>query len=485
MSTVQPTDKTLVNRAGVDHSAPADMSTVQDTDLLLINRAGVDYKCTFLDWKNSQSKAPDVGAVTLADVAGGSRFTSVSFPVSATMTENGIPASTKKLKAYVEGTLKSAAQTSGIASVAGNVLTLTDNTQLANFTAGDAITEVTSTGTAGDAFGTVGAVDAVAKTITLTSGTGIWDVGSAVKGPPKTLVVQFSQALASHASSTSLTFAPGTDMSSLAAGDAVVQKLTSGQSVVFYSDKGDISTDPNLGFAPGDAYSNYAQIFAAGSSPLFVISRPNAHLTFKFDPPLLVPTATSLATYLGDANARNPYNIKINGVNYGPYITEASLGAPQAVPFVGSISTLELVGGATGIAASKIEIGGVKVVGTAAPQGVVGSIAGTVVSLSASSGTWTVGQLVVGPAKVNSVKLYCKLDAAGAVSDLQSADPGFTAWTPAGTGPYTGTVTFPATLPSGAAPDTDLPAGTTITVEVEASNTSGSDSAKSNTVTPV
>ena len=403
MSTALPTDKVLVNRAGTSYSTTSDMSTVQDTDLLLINRAGVDYKCTFLDWKNSQSKAPDGGAVTLADVAGGSRFTSTAFPVSATMTENGVPVSTKKLKAYVEGTL----------------------------------------------------------------------------------TVQFNQVLASHPSSTSITFAPGTDMSSLAAGDAVVQKLASGQSVVFYSDKGDISTDPNLGFAPGDSYSNYTKIFAAGSSPPFVIARPNAHLIFKFDPPLLVPTATSLATYMGDANAPNPYNIKINGVNYGPYITVGALTTSEIIPFVGSISTLELVGGANGTAASKIEIDGVKVVGTAAPQGVVGSIAGTVVSLSTSSGTWTVGQLVVGPPKtVNNVKRYAVLDAAGAVSDLQSADPGFTAWTPAGTGPYTGTVTFPATLPSGAAPDTDLPAGTTITVEVQATNTAGTDSAKSNTITP-
>ena len=99
MSTVNPTDKVLVNRAGIDHSTPAAMSTVKDTDLLLINRAGVDYKCTFADWKNSQKKAPDVGAVTLADVAGGARFTSTAFPVSATMTEDGIPTSTKKLKA--------------------------------------------------------------------------------------------------------------------------------------------------------------------------------------------------------------------------------------------------------------------------------------------------------------------------------------------------------------------------------------------------
>ena len=69
MSTVQPTDKTLVNRAGVDHSAPADMSTVQDTDILLINRAGVDYKCTFADWKASQVSVNKPSLVTPADGA--------------------------------------------------------------------------------------------------------------------------------------------------------------------------------------------------------------------------------------------------------------------------------------------------------------------------------------------------------------------------------------------------------------------------------
>ena len=53
MSTVQPTDKTLVNRAGVDYSTPVGtlMATIQDTDLLLVNRAGVDYKCSGLDFK--------------------------------------------------------------------------------------------------------------------------------------------------------------------------------------------------------------------------------------------------------------------------------------------------------------------------------------------------------------------------------------------------------------------------------------------------
>jgi hypothetical protein len=126
------------------------------------------------------------------------------------------------------------------------------------------------------------------------------------------------------------------------------------------------------------------------------------------------------------------------------------------------------------------------------PKGTVGSVNTTAKTmlLATSTGTWgpaNTGKYVIGPTKSTpaaNVKLYCKLDAAGAVSDLQSADPGFTAWTPAGTGPYTGAVKFPATLPSGAAPDTDLPAGTTITVEVQATNTSGSDSAKSNTVAP-
>jgi hypothetical protein len=53
MSTIQPTDVLLVNRAGVDYrvAKSAVMSTVQDSDLLLINRAGVDYKATFADVK--------------------------------------------------------------------------------------------------------------------------------------------------------------------------------------------------------------------------------------------------------------------------------------------------------------------------------------------------------------------------------------------------------------------------------------------------
>jgi hypothetical protein len=105
-------------------------------------------------------------------------------------------------------------------------------------------------------------------------------------------------------------------------------------------------------------------------------------------------------------------------------------------------------------------------------------------TLATSTGTWgpiNAGHSVIGPAKPSSsVKLFCKLNAGLTVTDLQSADPGYTAVT--GAGPYT--VTFPATLPTGAAPDVDLPAGTSLTTEVQAVNSSATVTKTSNTVVP-
>ena len=55
MSAVNPTDKALVNRAGIDYSKSADslMADILDTDYLLVNRGGVDYKCTGADFKDA------------------------------------------------------------------------------------------------------------------------------------------------------------------------------------------------------------------------------------------------------------------------------------------------------------------------------------------------------------------------------------------------------------------------------------------------
>lgn len=165
MSTVNnSTDKVLVNRSGTNYSTSTDMSTVNNTDLLIVNRGGTDYKCTFADWQASQSVAPSIDSVTLTDVAGGNRFTSVSFPLAVTMDNDGIPASTKKIKvsieapAYEQGRsgiatqLRYYPQTSAVTSVSassgnGVVITCSDNTNFNYFELGDYVRLSNSTQT--------------------------------------------------------------------------------------------------------------------------------------------------------------------------------------------------------------------------------------------------------------------------------------------------------------------------------------------------
>lgn len=75
---------------------------------------------------------------------------------------------------------------------------------------------------------------------------------------------------------------------------------------------------------------------------------------------------------------------------------------------------------------------------------------------------------------------FLVIDATGAISTHQAADPGFV-----NLGPGTSqSITFPATFPTGNAPDAELLAGTTIQVEVEAVNSVASDTYPSNIITP-
>ena len=76
--------------------------------------------------------------------------------------------------------------------------------------------------------------------------------------------------------------------------------------------------------------------------------------------------------------------------------------------------------------------------------------------------------------------LYALLSGAGAVTDLTSSDPGFVNL---GYG-VDNTITFPGTLPSGNTPDVELPVGTTIQATVEFTNSQGTVTADSNTLTP-
>ena len=99
-----------------------------------------------------------------------------------------------------------------------------------------------------------------------------------------------------------------------------------------------------------------------------------------------------------------------------------------------------------------------------------------------TSGIWQNGDVVVSRVggSTQSATKYLVLDSVGNVTNISSSDPGFTT-----IGPGTAIdLTFPATLPSGDAPDTELPAGASIQVEVQASNSASSDTFTSNSVTP-
>jgi hypothetical protein len=505
MSTVQPTDKTLVNRAGVDHSAPADMSTVQDTDLLLINRAGVDYKCTFKDWKDSQTKPPAIASVTLADSPEAGRFTSGTFRSTVVMTDEGIPASSKGIKAYVEGTLKQAAQTSAITAVGTDTVALPASSWRA---------------VVGTLRNPSGAFNGKLSTVSAGGG----DNATACSGGGAILEGDFAPPIAFSKSFTAVANAIGSSVTQDHLSDAVVITLEDGSIHNITASKasypGAIVEFSGYSFSGAGAVSKIVikgqPGFSCGLDALLVdgVMLKDGMTVTK----LTLTDTTNLSSFAaGDAVTESGNGNNGVGAVHGVDATAKTITLSTQQPNwdVGSqvkgplktqmVTVTPNSDVITNVAGNVLTFATAKdlakfAAGDAVHQDSGGPASGTVASvdttaktmtLATSSGTWgpaNAGHYVIGPSKTGpaaNVKLYCKLDAAGAVSDLQSADPGFTAWTPAGTGPYTGIVKFPATLPSGAAPDTDLPAGTTITVEVEASNTSGSDSAKSNTVVPV
>jgi len=123
-------------------------------------------------------------------------------------------------------------------------------------------------------------------------------------------------------------------------------------------------------------------------------------------------------------------------------------------------------------------------------MGFQGALTSTVVSTNSSSNQmtvadagWTVGSKV---ATVNTVpnpavKMFCVTNSSGSITDLSQTDPGYTGMATTST---TQTLTFPATFPSGVAADTELPVGTTLAVDVKASNMIGTATATTNVVTP-
>ena len=482
------------------------MSTLQDTDLLLINRAGVEYKCTFADFKKGLLTAPDVGAITLADVAGGARFTSVAFPISTTMTNNGSPISTKKLKAYVEGSLKSAAQTSAITLVNHTVMSLPNSTskviQLKNNDPKDLAYLTRTLAFAGNQqrmtfsfwlkMGTLGQDQNV-----FTGGLST-KIGSIrfTKDDKLELVLNNGGGKTAKLTTTRVFNDTSAWYHFVVVFDST-NAMDLGRWRVYVNGVKERAFDtahyPEQDVVWGGINGTEMQGIGMGVDGL-TFDGFLADIYF-------IDGQDRTATDFGEKDAKGVWKPKAYTGNYGltGYHLDGKVKGNVGKDAAGShdwsnpgdkVSTVnattltfadntQLANVAKGDVVTEVGHGN-------DGHGTVNNIDTTAntIELSPTAGTWEIGSALKGPLKTPaagaSVKLYCKLDAAGVVSDLQSADPGFTAWTPTGTG----TVTFPARLPTGDPPDTDLPAGTTITVEVEASNLIGSDSAKSNTLTP-
>ena len=357
-------------------------------------------------------------------------------------------------------------------------------------------------------------------------------------------------------SSTNLTFANGTDMSALAAGDGVSQPSGGGT-------QPDYQTAGDWIYTAGSGSGNWGTLIsetaafdgAINSSPSGTGASGNCPLTKTFSP--AISGSTLVIKY--PFTLASTYSYSINGGSDIPF-TPSSAGTSVTIPggALRFIKITQVVRNSyeSPIWASLLEVDGMPLVSGAsipAPTGTVGSITGTTATLSSSSGDWTDGEDVTtgdktttgtvgsitdttaalssssgtwvdgvdvttgdkiaatgtvagvsdttatlssstgawangfdvtGPQKTivdQNARLYCAFDSNGNVTDLQNKpqDPPYTT-----TASNPGlTLTFPATFPSGQTPDEELPEGTTLTVEVTATNSTSTDS-KEATVQP-
>jgi hypothetical protein len=113
--------------------------------------------------------------------------------------------------------------------------------------------------------------------------------------------------------------------------------------------------------------------------------------------------------------------------------------------------------------------------------GKIESISGTSIGLD-SQYLYQVGDVIeaINSTGTATATRYLVISGTGAISTHQASDPGYVTLN-AGTSQ---TITFPATFPTGETPDAELPSGTTIQVDIQATNSQASDTYPSNTLTP-
>ena len=421
MSTVNnSTDKVLVNRSGTSYQTSSDMSTVNNTDLLIVNRSGTDYKCTFADWAASQASPPAIDSVTISNVSGGGRFTSTDFPLTITMDNDGVPASTKRIKVkvlapvYEQGRLgdpdvdllKYYAQTSTIQSFSATsganiTVTLADNSNFEFFELGDYVRTSNATKTRDYASDTI-------TGFTHNSG-GLFDGGGS--------------------------------------------NTTCGAD--WYPSPG-ISYNTSVeakGGEPGHGYVrvNGTNYYAGGSYGW------KTYLTGS-------GTLTSFGWYDNRGCAGESHGpLRIDGV-----ILRRNMWQPSGiVTAIDSANNTITVNTNEGVFTDWTTTGSPTLVRESYEP-----------HTKRTSSEIAADQTYLDPAR--ATELYASIDGSLDIVDMVESDPGWTTITASGSL----AISFPATFNTGNAPDSDFPTGSRLIVEIQAENANGTTDIYSNTLTP-
>lgn len=522
--TVQNTDVFVVSRGGTLHSVTAANANgkIQDTDLLVVRRGTATYKITgkvfkaaafqdgdlFIVNRNNQSykatgalvkailrKAPIIKVVTLAeDDDKGAAFTSQAFTATITMSEPGLPVSTRGLKAWVEGDLTTqlvstntiTAVTPGAAGTSAtkkykNVATAEPNPTLAQNVVYGKIPQDNALA-AGQPAGTYPVFEWINGINTGAGINGYNDWYIPAKNELSILYFFLKPGSGTnHAPSGSnpnsvAPYTPNTTYSPGFPDPANTPTLfqSSGGTQAFITTNYYWSSSENS----DSANSSWAQIFSIGAES----GSAGKSQTFYARAIRRIPIADYVAA---GSPAIGSY---LAGGFYGGQISTAGNGIADYALIVSPRAQGEY--GVTGYVQASLTIAGAQTDGFQVGDGItppagtpstgIQALDDTKVDVYGTTGFKVGDKIHLVPKTTPGSRLYLVFNAAGTVSDLQSADPGYVQTT----NQANPKLTFPATFPSGKTPDEDLPTGTTITVEAQATNVAGTVTKTSNTLTP-
>ena len=511
-----------------------------DNDLFLVNRGDVTHTIRFDQLKDSIVIAvpPVLNNVSLVENNPGvsPRFTDQEFTASSYLSNDGIPQSVKTIDAFVEGAILTDAQfieplvsstpsadlakkfwsnglsvNVGVVTAAQNAFngmvgnqSICDDNSICTWTIeGGVISGVLKFHTTENVTAEV-YVDGISQGQSFTGATGFLyatcDLSQTVgiqcfNSPTQIRAVEINGNIITDNSSISpavpstLTFAGGTDMATLAPSDVVTQP--GGLSPIYSA-----TTSPTI--------NNPSNMFSAGAIDNVWCDIPNDGVKYTLTTSSIYfePGARMVVRASGNTGAASAVYFYLNGnevldvtasngaADHGIYLgsingvmnTFEVKVMPEAVQYqiFGFYTNINPVSGSPEPSTQLIE-------NSPLPdaQGTIGSITGTEVELSTSKNIWRNGPDVTGPVKtiqVDGTKKYLDFDSDGNVLSLLDA-PQSPAYVTAELNPGL-TFEFPSTFPSGLTPDEELGDGTTLTVTVKAENGGGVSGPLSATVQP-